>query len=204
MIFTYFMIVIFLAITVFGFTLWFGINDVAVSKMCSQDSGTDGCKKAMQKLKSALSYLFIISAFGLLGVAYGIYGVSSAHDVFGIEDKGSDHGIAFAMVVSIFCLVFGIMFLTSEVCEDLQPDSDGNGNAIFLWMPITIITIGGLAVLYSFGSLYAAHMRSKNQGGEELQHAAAQHAAAQHGHGGSAGGGDDDDFSSMIKQLHGG
>ena len=162
MIFTYFMIVIFFAISIFGVVLWFGINDVAMKEMAGSDSD---CSKAMSKLKDALTYLLILTCFGLLGAAYGIYGVSKGSDVFGIDDATSDHGIAFAMVVSIFCLVFGIMFYTSEACQDLQPDSDGNGQGIFLWMPISIISIGGLALLYSVGCIYAAHMRSKGMGG---------------------------------------
>jgi len=162
MIFTYFMIVIFFAISVFGCVMWFGINDVAMKEMCGSDND---CPKAMGKLKDALTSLLILTCFGLLGAAYGIYGVSKGSDVFGIDDATSDHGIAFAMVVSIFCLVFGIMFYTSEACQDLQPDSDGNGQGIFLWMPISIISIGGLALLYSVGCIYAAHMRSKGMGG---------------------------------------
>ncbi len=163
MIFTYFMIVIFFAIAVFGCVMWFGINDVAMKDMAAADSGD--CSKAMSKLKDALTYLLILTCFGLLGAAYGIYGVSKGSDVFGIDDSTSDHGIAFAMVVSIFCLVFGIMFYTSEACQDLQPDDKGNGQGLFLWMPISIISIGGLALLYSVGCIYAAHMRSKGMGG---------------------------------------
>ena len=162
MIFTYFMIVIFFAISIFGGVLWFGINDVAMKEMAGSDSD---CSKAMGKLKDALTYLLILTCFGLLGAAYGIYGVSKGSDVFGIDDATSDHGIAFAMIVSIFCLVFGIMFYTSEACQDLQPDDKGNGQGIFLWMPISIISIGGLALLYSVGCIYAAHMRSKEMGG---------------------------------------
>ena len=161
MILTYLMIVVFFAISVFGSVLWFGINDVAM-----KDMGASGdCSKAMSKLKDALTYLLILTCFGLLGAAYGIYGVSKSSDVFGIDDATSDHGIAFAMVVSIFCLVFGIMFFTSEACQDLQPDDKGNGSAIFVWMPISIMSVGGIALLYSIGCVYAAHMRSKGMGG---------------------------------------
>jgi hypothetical protein len=156
------MIVIFFTITVFGYVMWFGINDVAMKEMAESDSD---CSKAMSKLKDALTYLLILTSFGLLGAAYGIYGVSKGSDVFGIDDATSDHGIAFAMVVSIFCLVFGLMFYTSEACQDLQPDDKGNGQGIFLWMPITLFSIGGLALLYSVGCIYAAHMRSKGMGG---------------------------------------
>ncbi len=162
MIFTYLMIVIFLAIAVFGATMWFGINDVAMEKMTEQDKD---CSKAMQKLKDAMTYLLILTMFGLLGVGYGIYGVASGSDVFGIDDSTSDHGIAFAMIVSIFCLVFGILFMTSVVCQDLHPDSHGDGSGIFMWMPIAIISIGGLALLYSVGCVYKAHMKSSGYGG---------------------------------------
>ena len=161
MILTYLMIVVFFAISVFGSVLWFGINDVAMKDMAASGD----CSKAMSKLKDALTYLLILTCFGLLGAAYGIYGVSKGKDVFGIDDATSDHGIAFAMVVSIFCLVFGIMFFTSEACQDLQPDDKGNGSAIFVWMPISIISVGGIALLYSIGCVYAAHMRSKGMGG---------------------------------------
>ena len=161
MILTYLMIVVFFAISVFGSVLWFGINDVAMKDM----SASGDCSKAMSKLKDALTYLLILTCFGLLGAAYGIYGVSKSSDVFGIDDATSDHGIAFAMVVSIFCLVFGIMFFTSEACQDLQPDDKGNGASIFVWMPISIISVGGIALLYSIGCVYAAHMRSKGMGG---------------------------------------
>ena len=169
MILTYLMIVVFFAISVFGSVLWFGINDVAMTAMAASGSGSgsgsDACAKAMSKLKDALTYLLILTCFGLLGAAYGIYGVSKSSDVFGIDDSTSDHGIAFAMVVSIFCLVFGIMFFTSEACQDLQPDDKGNGSAIFVWMPISIMSVGGIALLYSIGCVYAAHMRSKGMGG---------------------------------------
>ena len=161
MILSYLMIVVFFAISVFGSVLWFGINDVAMKDMAASGD----CSKAMSRLKDALTYLLILTCFGLLGAAYGIYGVSKSSDVFGIDDATSDHGIAFAMVVSIFCLVFGIMFFTSEACQDLQPDDKGNGSAIFVWMPISIISVGGIALLYSIGCVYAAHMRSKGMGG---------------------------------------
>ena len=163
MIFTYLMIVIFFAIAVFGCVMWFGINDVAMKQMAAADSGD--CSKAMSKLKDALTYLMIITIGGLIGACYGIYGVTKGSDVFGIDDSTSDHGIAFAMLLSIFCLVFGIMFYTSEACQDLQPDGKGEGQGLFLWMPISIISIGGLALLYSVGCIYAAHMRSKGMGG---------------------------------------
>ena len=163
MIFTYLMIVIFFAIAVFGSVMWFGINDVAMKQMAAADSGD--CSKAMSKLKDALTYLMIITIGGLIGACYGIYGVTKGSDVFGIDDSTSDHGIAFAMLLSIFCLVFGIMFYTSEACQDLQPDSKGDGQGLFLWMPLSIISIGGLALLYSVGCIYAAHMRSKGMGG---------------------------------------
>ncbi len=161
MILTYLMIVVFFAISVFGSVLWFGINDVAMTDM----SKSGPCVSAMSKLKDALSSLLILTCFGLLGAAYGIYGVSKSKDVFGIDDDHSDHGIAFAMILSIFCLVFGIMFFTSEACQDLQPDDKGNGSSIFLWMPISIISVGGIALLYSIGCIYSAHMRSKRMGG---------------------------------------
>ena len=161
MILTYLMIVVFFAISVFGSVLWFGINDVAMKDMAASGD----CSKAMSKLKDALTYLLILTCFGLLGAAYGIYGVSKSSDVFGIDDATSDHGIAFAMVVSIFCLVFRIMFFTSEACQDLQPDDKGGGSSIFVWMPISIISVGGIALLYSIGCVYAAHMRSKGMGG---------------------------------------
>ena len=119
----------------------------------------------MSKLKDALTYLMIITIGGLIGACYGIYGVTKGSDVFGIDDSTSDHGIAFAMLLSIFCLVFGIMFYTSEACQDLQPDGKGEGQGLFLWMPISIISVGGLALLYSVGCIYAAHMRSKGMGG---------------------------------------
>ncbi len=163
MILTYLMIVVFFAISVFGSVLWFGINDVAMGDMVTDNS--NDCKKAMQKLKDALTYLLILTCFGLLGAGYGIYGVSKGSDVFGIDDARSDHGIAFAMIVSIFCLVFGIMFFMSEACQDLQPDDKGSGSGIFVWMPIAIISVGGLALLYSVGCIYSAHMRSKGMGG---------------------------------------
>jgi len=163
MIFTYLMIVIFFAIAVFGSVMWFGINDVAMKQMAAADS--DDCSKAMSKLKDALTYLMILTMGGLIGACYGIYGVTKGSDVFGIDDSTSDHGIAFAMVVSIFCLVFGLMFYTSEACQDLQPDGKGEGQGLFLWMPISIISVGGLALLYSVGCIYAAHMRSKGMGG---------------------------------------
>ena len=130
MIFTYLMIVIFFAIAVFGCVMWFGINDVAMKQMAAADSGD--CSKAMSKLKDALTYLMIITIGGLIGACYGIYGVTKGSDVFGIDDSTSDHGIAFAMLLSIFCLVFGIMFYTSEACQDLQPDGKGEGQGLFL------------------------------------------------------------------------
>ena len=67
MIFTYLMIVIFLAIAVFGATLWFGINDVAMNKMTKQDKD---CAKAMQKLKDAMTYLLILTC-----LAYSAWGM---------------------------------------------------------------------------------------------------------------------------------
>jgi hypothetical protein len=57
------------------------------------------------------------------------------------------------------------MFFTSEACQDLQPDDKGNGSGIFLWMPISIISVGGIALVYSIGCIYSAHMRSKGMGG---------------------------------------
>ena len=98
MIFTYLMIVIFFAIAVFGSVMWFGINDVAMKQMAAADSGD--CSKAMSKLKDALTYLMIITIGGLIGACYGIYGVTKGSDVFGIDDSTSDHGIAFAMLLS--------------------------------------------------------------------------------------------------------
>jgi hypothetical protein len=60
MIYTYVMIVIFFTITVFGYVMWFGINDVAMKEMAESDSD---CSKAMSKLKDVLVCWVLLMVF---------------------------------------------------------------------------------------------------------------------------------------------
>ena len=163
MIWTYFLTTLFLAISVFAVTLWFNIGEVELQNMCD----TGECSVAMKKLKGTLTYLLIIAIFGLLGFAYGLSGILGVSDVFGMEaniGEGGEHKIVFAMVVAIFCLVFGILFVSSEACKDLQAT-----NSMFLWMPISIISIGGLAALYTIYVMWRHHELSKGGGPRERE-----------------------------------
>lgn len=131
---------IFLSMAVFGMILWFGINNVAMTKMCASDN----CEVAMSKLKDAMTYLMILTVFSLVGFSAAIYAISNRVDVFGIEDEESEHGIAFGLMLSLFCMVFGILFFTSEACNDLKQQYH-----MFTWMPIIIIVVGSCALLGS-------------------------------------------------------
>ena len=54
--YSWFFMFIFLSMAVFGMILWFGINNVAMTKMCASDN----CEVAMSKLKDAMTYLMIL------------------------------------------------------------------------------------------------------------------------------------------------
>jgi len=139
--YSWFFMFIFLSMAVFGMILWFGINNVAMSQMCNSDSS---CEVAMSKLKDAMTYLMILTVFSLVGFSASIYAISNRVDVFGIEDEESEHGIAFGLMLSLFCMVFGILFFTSEACNDLKQQYH-----MFTWMPIIIIVVGSCALLGS-------------------------------------------------------